>query len=103
MIVRALTACGAMLLASGAVAQGATHTGSHNPAVKTSNAAQVAAPAAGANSFSQDQARGRLAKAGYSSVSALTKDGNGVWRGTAMRGGKKVQVGLDYKGNVTTR
>lgn len=101
MIIRALTTCGAMLLASGAMAQ--THAGSHNPAIKNNDAAHVAAPAAGANSFSQDQARGRLAKAGYRSVSALTKDGNGVWRGTAMRGGKKVRVGLDYKGNVTTR
>jgi putative membrane protein len=103
MIVRTLTACGAMLLATGAVAQTATHAGSHNPAVKNSAAARVAAPAAGANSFSQDQARGRLAKAGYSAVSTLTKDSNGVWRGTAMRAGKKVNVGLDYKGNVTTR
>ena len=103
MIVRALTTCSALLLASGAVAQTATHTGAHNPAVKNSTAAPVAAPAAGANSFSQDQARGRLAKAGYTSVSALAKDSNGVWRGTAMRAGKKVQVGLDYKGNVTTR
>lgn len=103
MIVRALTTCGALLLASGAMAQAATHAGSHNPAIKNSNAAKVAAPAAGANSFSEDQARGRLTKAGYSTVSKLTKDGNGVWRGTAMRAGKKVQVGLDYKGNVTTR
>ena len=92
----------AALLATGANAQ-ATHAGSHNPAIKSSDAAHVAAPAEGRNSFTQDQAQGRIAKAGYTGVSALTKDKNGVWRGTAMRGGKKVAVGLDYKGNVTTR
>jgi hypothetical protein len=103
MIVRALTACGAMLLATGAVAQTATHTGTHNPAIKNNDAAHVSAPASGANSFSEDQARGRLTKAGYQSVSALTKDKDGVWRGMATKAGKKVHVGLDYKGNVTTR
>jgi hypothetical protein len=103
MIARALTTCAALMLAPGAMAQTATHAGSHNPAIKNSDAARVATPAVGRNSFSQDQARGRLGKAGYTAVSRLTKDDNGVWRGTAMRGGKKVQVGLDYKGNVTTR
>ena len=103
MIGRTLVTCGALLFASSAIAQTATHAGSHNPAVKSTHAAHVAKPAAGANSFSEDQARGRLGKAGYTSVSALAKDENGVWRGTAMRGGKKVNVGLDYKGNVTSR
>ena len=63
MTVRAFMACGAMLLASSAVAQTATHAGAHNPAVKNNDAAHVAAPAKGANSFSEDQARGRLTKA----------------------------------------
>ncbi|MEG3166104.1 hypothetical protein U1701_16025 [Sphingomonas sp. PB2P19] len=103
MIVRVFATAGAMLLASTAFAQTATHAGAHNPAVKDSDAAHVAAPASGANSFSQDQARGRITKAGYRAVSTLAKDKDGVWRGTAMRGGKKVHVGLDYKGNVTTR
>ena len=76
--------------------------GSHNPAVKDSSAHTTTTPAEGANSFTEEQARKRLAKAGYT-VSSLTKDDNGVWRGTATKGGKSVQVGLDYKGNVTTR
>ena len=103
MTVRAFMACGAMLLASSAVAQTATHAGAHNPAVKNNDAARVAAPAKGANSFSEDQARGRLTKAGYQSVSRLAKDKDGVWRGSATKAGKKVNVGLDYKGNVTAR
>ena len=92
----------AALFATGVSAQTA-HTGSHNPAVKDSSAGHVAAPARGRNSFTEDQARGRIAKAGYSGVSKLTKDQNGVWRGMATRHGKKVRIGLDYKGNVTTR
>ena len=92
----------AALLTSGALAQ-ANHQNSHNPAVKDSSASHVAAPADGRNSFTESQARGRITKAGYSGVSKLTKDSTGVWRGTAMHRGKKVQVGLDYKGNVTTR
>jgi hypothetical protein len=102
MISRILIA-GGLMMATGAIAQTATHTGSHNPAVKDSSPAPVAAPAAGANSFSEDQARGRFAKAGFASVTALAKDDNGVWRGKAMKGRKSVNVALDYKGNVSSR
>ncbi|MEG3126008.1 hypothetical protein [Sphingomonas sp. GB1N7] len=97
-----ISATVAALMATGATAQTA-HSGSHNPAVKDSSVGNVVAPAAGRNSFTESQARGRIAKAGYSGISKLAKDDNGVWRGTAMRQGKKVPVGLDYKGNVTTR
>jgi opacity protein-like surface antigen len=85
------------LLGSGAVAQ---QTGSHNPVVKDGSPHQIAAPAHGANSFTQAQARGRLEKAGYSQVGTLAKDRNGVWRGMAFKGHAKVRVGVDYKGNV---
>jgi len=103
MISRIFIVGGGLLLASGAIAHTATTAGSHNPAIKDSTAAHVAAPAAGANSFSEDQARGRFAKAGYGTVSGLAKDKNGVWRATAKQGGKTVNVALDYKGNVSTR
>jgi hypothetical protein len=102
MTVRPILACGAILLASGAVAQTATHTGAHNPAVENAGAGHVVVPASGANSFSEDQARGRLTKAGYRSISRLAKDKDGVWRGTGTRAGKTVHVGLDYKGNVSS-
>lgn len=94
----------AVLCATGASAQmqGQTHS-SHNPAIKNSHVAATATAATGRNSFTEDQARERMAKAGYMGVSKLTKDGNGVWRGTAMRGKKRMSVGLDYKGNVTAR
>jgi putative membrane protein len=85
------------LFASGAVAQ---QQGSHNPAIKDGRPHVVSGPAHGANSFTQNQARGRLTKAGYSRVSKLSKDRNGVWRGMAYRGRSHVRVGVDYKGNV---
>ncbi|WP_293881541.1 hypothetical protein [Sphingomonas sp.] len=102
MIGRILITCGALALASGAVAQTATNAGAHNPAVKNSSAAHVAAPAVGANSFTAAQARGRFAKAGYK-VAGLAKDKDGVWRGKATHAGKSMNVALDYKGNVTTK
>jgi hypothetical protein len=56
----------------------------------------------GANSFTQAQARNRLQQHGYRQVSALTKDRDGVWHGSAVRNGRQVQVGLDYKGNISS-
>ena len=90
-------ALAAALAASGAQAQ---QHGSHNPALKDGSPHHVASPARGANSFTQDQARGRLMKAGYSRIGRLTKDSRGVWRGVAYRGHNRVRVGVDYKGNV---
>ena len=37
---------------------------------------------------------------GFSNVSNLKKDDNGVWRGRATKDGKTVDVSLDYQGNV---
>jgi len=88
------------LLGAGVSAQ--TQAGSHNPALKNGAPHQVAAPAKGANSFTEDQARGRFAKAGYTVASKLTKQ-NGLWQGMATKGGKRMTVMLDYKGNITTR
>ncbi|AYJ87431.1 hypothetical protein D3Y57_17725 [Sphingomonas paeninsulae] len=96
-----IAAAAACVLSSGAYAQ--ADTTSHNPATKNSNAHTTAAAAKGRNSFTEAQAQGRIAKAGYTDVSALTKNENGVWQGTAMKAGAKVNIGLDYKGNVTVR
>lgn len=89
-----------MLVSSSALAQTTDNVG--NPAVKDSAPHRAAAVSHGANSFTQGQARKRLAKAGYV-VSQLTKDANGVWTGSATKGGKTVTVGLDFKGNITER
>lgn len=54
----------------------------------------------GANSFTEGQARSRLEKDGYTNVSALSKDKDGVWRGHASKGSHQQAVGVDYKGNI---
>ncbi|RYX86880.1 MAG: PepSY domain-containing protein [Bradyrhizobiaceae bacterium] len=74
-----------------------------NPAMENPGVAPAPAPIPGANSFSQGQARDRLMSQGYSDVSQLTNDSQGIWRGTAMRGGKHLQVGVDYKGNISAQ
>jgi len=70
------------------------------PAVKTTEGNNPGAPAAGANSFTEDQAKSRIEEKGFANVSELKKDDQGIWRGMAERDGRKVQVMLDFQGNV---
>ena len=58
------------------------------------------APLKGANSFTEGQAKDRALSRGLTSVADLKKDGDGIWRGSAMQDGKTVQIAVDYKGNV---
>ncbi|EHM02851.1 hypothetical protein HMPREF9946_00756, partial [Acetobacteraceae bacterium AT-5844] len=60
----------------------------------------TATPAAGANSFTEGQARRRIEEAGFTDVQNLRKDEQGVWRGQGMRNGTRADVGLDFRGNV---
>jgi hypothetical protein len=60
------------------------------------------APVAGANSFTEGQAKSRIEGAGFTQVTGLKKDDNGVWRGSAMQNGKQVTVSVDFRGNVVT-
>jgi periplasmic protein CpxP/Spy len=57
----------------------------------------------GANSFTETQARNRLRQRGFSEVSALTKDHDGIWRGSAVRDGAQVHVSVDYKGTISSK
>jgi hypothetical protein len=77
--------------------------GPNNPAVNTTGANNANAPVAGANSFTEGQAKSRIEAGGYSEVSELKKDDNGVWRGKAKKEGKAVDVSLDFQGNVIAR
>jgi hypothetical protein len=77
----------------------AAASGDSNQAVATTSA-NAPTPAKGANSFTMGEARSRLEKNGFSNVTDLTKDDNGVWRGKAQKGGNTTTVWLDYKGNV---
>ena len=89
--------------ASGAFAQTAAPSANPNarpPAVASPNANNPGAPAAGANSFTEAQAKSRIERAGYSNVSGLSKDKDGIWKGKASKAGTSVDVGVDYQGNV---
>jgi len=37
---------------------------------------------------------------GYSEITGPKLDETGVWRATAMKGSKSMQVALDYQGNI---
>ena len=71
------------------------------PAGRLSTVESVGAPAAGANSFTENQARARIEMRGFSEVGPLVKNGDGVWQGAATKDGKKMHVSLDFKGDVT--
>jgi hypothetical protein len=70
------------------------------PAVATPTTTNPDAPVPGHNSFTETQAKERIEKAGYSSITALTLDDHGIWRSTATKDGKSVSVALDYQGNI---
>jgi hypothetical protein len=97
----AVTAVSAMLGASFAFAQDApAQSGPQNPAVKSMDQNNSAAPVAGANSFTRSEARSRIVAQGYTHVRHLKLDSSGVWRGTAIKDGQTGPVSLDYQGNV---
>ena len=61
------------------------------------------APLPGANSFTENQAKERMEKAGFSQVSQLKKDDQGIWRAAAKQGNKQTTVALDFRGNVVAK
>lgn len=89
-------------LAASAPALAQNAPAKNNTAIKDAHTVNDGDARKGANSFTQAQAREHIAKSGFTNVSALTKDKQGVWRGTARKGGATVHVGLDFKGNVST-
>jgi hypothetical protein len=93
-----------LLATSGALAQNPpANNGPNNKAVNSKSENNPGAPVSGANSFTEGQAKSRIESNGFSNVTGLKKDDNGVWRGKAMKDGKSVDVSLDFQGNVVTR
>ena len=93
------------VLASSAMAQAQNPPAQDTPknsAINTQDSSnrQVNAPVAGANSFTEGQAKSRIEKMGFTNITNLQKDDNGVWRGQAMKDGQIVDVSIDYQGNV---
>jgi hypothetical protein len=72
----------------------------NNNAVNSSGQNNSNKPVAGANSFTEGQAKSKIEDAGYTNVTSLKKDDNGVWRGKATKGGASTDVSLDFQGNV---
>jgi hypothetical protein len=95
-------AISAALLAASSTLAGAqpAQNSPQNPAVKTDSGNNSDMPVKGANSYTESEAKSRIAAMGYSHVSGLKKDDNGVWRGTATKAGQRKHVSLDFQGNV---
>jgi hypothetical protein len=76
--------------------------GPQNPAIRTEegNNPNANRPVAGANSFTEGEAKSRIEARGFANVSELKKDDQGIWRGKAEQNGRMVDVALDFQGNV---
>lgn len=107
-----LALLGALAAATGASAQTQTQPGTAPPAVSGSGAVrsdagrsplvEASALEAGANSFTEGQARSRFEDAGFTAVQDLRKDDAGFWRGRATRGGAMMDVALDFRGRIAS-
>ncbi len=99
-----LTASAVALCATVAIAQtpaaAPAQQGPQNPAVKDMHQNNSPVPVAGANSFTEGEAKSHIEARGFTNVKDLKKDASGVWRGNATKGGASVPVSLDYQGNV---
>jgi opacity protein-like surface antigen len=73
------------------------------PAVATPDSKNATAPVEGANSFTEDQAKSRIEKAGFTDVKNLMKDDKGIWMAAGMKDGKAVNIALEYQGNVVAK
>lgn len=83
---------------------GSGQQGGRNEAVNTdSTQSTTGAPAPGANSFTEGEARRRIESNGFQNVMDLRKDDQGIWRGKATKDGKQTPVALDYRGNVVAQ
>ncbi|MGO4197457.1 PepSY domain-containing protein [Rhizobium sp. YAF28] len=94
---------GASALTAVAQTAPASSTDTTTPPVATTDAKNPDAPVAGANSFTEAQAKERIEKAGFSEVKNLKKDDNGIWMAAGTKDGKAVIVALDYQGNVVAK
>ena len=99
LIIGATVAC---LLTASAHAQTPTPTapGPSNTMPSGRSAPDAGAPLPGANSFTESQAKVRIEQLGYSNVTGLAKDSEGVWRGTATKDGRSQNVAIDFRGNI---
>jgi hypothetical protein len=94
----------AVIPASAQTTQAPANRDANTPAVDSPNSPpNPQAPVAGANSFTEGQAKSRIEEKGFKNVSDLKKDDAGVWRGKADQNGRAVNVSVDFQGNVVAR
>lgn len=99
-LLKIIIVAGSIAASAAAVAQNApAKSGPGNNAVNTEQK-NSDAPVAGRNSFTEGQAQSAIEKAGYTNVTGLKKDDNGVWQGSASKGGRAGNVTVDFQGNV---
>jgi periplasmic protein CpxP/Spy len=79
---------------------GAPYAGTSANPDSNGNRAGNAGLERGANSFTEGQARRRIEDHGYTSVGSLHKDQNSIWQAEATKDGRRVRVGVDFRGNV---
>lgn len=84
------------------MAQDIAGNGDSDAGMAAGGATMGGALQAGANSFTEGEAKARIERAGFPNVTGLKKDDQGIWRGMANKDGMTVPVGLDFKGNVST-
>jgi len=77
-------------------------SGPNNSAINSPGQNNSNAPVAGRNSFTEGQAKSKIEDAGYTNVTELKKDDNGIWRGKATKSGSSTAVSIDFQGNVNT-
>src|SRR5712671_3602877 len=95
--------CAGLMLTGAASAQNPpAKSGPNNNAVNSAGQNNSNAPVAGRNSFTEGQAKSKIEDAGYTNVTELKKDENGVWRGKASKSGSSTAVSVDFQGNVNT-
>jgi len=96
--------CAGLMAATAASAQNPpAQSGPNNNAVNSPGQNNSNAPVAGRNSFTEGQAKSKIEEAGYTQVTDLKKDDNGVWRGKASKGGTATSVSVDFQGNVNPK
>ncbi len=99
-----LLICAGLIAATAASAQNQpAKSGPNNNAVNSSGQNNSNAPVAGRNSFTESQAKTKIEQAGYTKVTDLKKDDNGVWRGKASKGGSTTAISVDFQGNVNPK
>jgi hypothetical protein len=102
-IILAAALIGVSAISAHAQTTPAANSNGNTPAVATPESKNVTAPVEGSNSFTQDQAKSRIEKAGFSDVKNLMKDDKGIWMAAGMKDGKAVNIALDYQGNVVVK